>query len=277
MRVFSTLLLSVSLLFSVATAQPKAKKDPGKQSAEDPKKLFEQAEAHYRIQEYATALELYKKAYLLSLQPGLLFNIGQCQRQLKMYEEAIRSYKSYLNESPQSPIKDRVLELIKETEALLTSTKEPSSQPASQPISKPTSQPTTTPTSAPTSNQSGVVIGASTQAAQLAPAPQKASLSLSPFLYGTAALSGALGLGAGALYLSSRANAAASLAQNDVTLAQEAELYTNRAKAFGLLSNALVGVGVASAVAGVFFAKKHKEQKPQVNPTPAGVTFSQSF
>src|SRR5689334_13329627 len=111
------IVLCLSLLFCAPTLAQSNKKEEAKKQ-EEAKKLFQEAEAHYNIQEYSTALELYKKAYLLSLQPGLLYNIAQCYRQMKQYEEAIKSYRSYLRQSPNSEIKDHVNKMIAETEAL---------------------------------------------------------------------------------------------------------------------------------------------------------------
>ena len=102
--------------------KPPALQDPG---FKDPKntpennqeraaKLYDEAKAHYNLQEYDTALNGFKDAYLLSKEPGLLFNIGQCYRQMGKDQEAIRSFKAYLNEDPESPQRAQIEQWLKE-------------------------------------------------------------------------------------------------------------------------------------------------------------------
>jgi hypothetical protein len=77
-------------------------------------KIFEEARAHYNLLEYDAALKGFKEAYLLSKEPGLLFNIGQCYRQMGKNDEAIRSFKAYLNESPDAPQKTQIEQWLAE-------------------------------------------------------------------------------------------------------------------------------------------------------------------
>src|SRR5262245_50959307 len=80
---------------------------------------FEQREAHYNIQEYEEALAGYKEAYLLSKEPALLFNIGQCYRHLDRVEEALKSYRAFLREVPDTAVRPGVEKIIAELEARL--------------------------------------------------------------------------------------------------------------------------------------------------------------
>jgi tetratricopeptide (TPR) repeat protein len=82
-------------------------------------KLFEEAESYYNLQEFEKALPLYKEAYLLSQEPALLYNIGQCQRQTKRYEEAIKSYRAFLRTSQDEELRPRIEAFIKEMESEL--------------------------------------------------------------------------------------------------------------------------------------------------------------
>src|SRR5690242_9101132 len=66
-----------------------------------------EAAAHYRaglklynLSEWSAALGELEQAYLAKPDPVLLFNIGQCQRQLADYEGAENSYRAFLRESP---------------------------------------------------------------------------------------------------------------------------------------------------------------------------------
>ena len=116
------------------------------QPANDPAKAmekYEEAERYYKLAEYETALRLYRESYLLSGEPELLFNIGQCNRQLLRYEEALKSYKAYLRDVPDSPARPEIEALIKEVTGKL------GPQPASQPTSEATTRLTTQPASTP--------------------------------------------------------------------------------------------------------------------------------
>src|SRR5687767_13864814 len=71
-------------------------------------RLFEAAEADYKEQKYEAALEGYEGAYLLSKEPGLLFNIAQCYRLLGKKEEALLTYRRYLEEVPSTPYRQEI-------------------------------------------------------------------------------------------------------------------------------------------------------------------------
>src|SRR5262249_8335044 len=64
---------------------------------------FSEAEARYRAGQYEEALAGYKDAYILSREPDLLINVGQCLYHLGRYEEALRTYRIYLHDVPESP------------------------------------------------------------------------------------------------------------------------------------------------------------------------------
>src|SRR5262245_24860925 len=94
------LLCLLSLDRAVALAQGSGK--PSKEDRAEARRLFDEAERHYKLQEYQEALDRYKDAYRLSNLPELLFDIGQCYRQLGRYEEAIRSYQWFLRDDPKT-------------------------------------------------------------------------------------------------------------------------------------------------------------------------------
>jgi tetratricopeptide (TPR) repeat protein len=61
---------------------------------------FEAAEDAYKRREYEAALDNYRAAYRLSMEPLLLYNIAQCYRFLGQDEEALRTYKAFLFDAP---------------------------------------------------------------------------------------------------------------------------------------------------------------------------------
>ena len=100
--------MSVYSLFSYAHAQ----------STPNARALFEEAEIHYRLQEFEAALNKYKEAYTLSKLPGHLVNIGQCYRQLGRYREALLSFQSFLDEVPGSSLRPQLERIMEELKPL---------------------------------------------------------------------------------------------------------------------------------------------------------------
>jgi hypothetical protein len=99
------------------------------------RELFRRAEVHFNLQEFEKALGLYAQAYKLKPLPGFLFNIGQCQRYLGKLEEALFSYRIYLQRVSHPPNRVQVERLIEITEMELTKRRE---QPATRPtVSQP--------------------------------------------------------------------------------------------------------------------------------------------
>jgi tetratricopeptide (TPR) repeat protein len=77
------------------------------------RELYEKGTKAYNLQEYARALDLFKQAYEQQSDSVLLFNIAQCQRQLGQYEAASKSYRVFLNETPNAPNRVEVQKQIK--------------------------------------------------------------------------------------------------------------------------------------------------------------------
>lgn len=50
----------------------------------------------YKAQDYAAAIELFKKAYELDPIPNLLYNIAKCHEKLKNWDEAIKYYNEFV-------------------------------------------------------------------------------------------------------------------------------------------------------------------------------------
>ncbi len=74
--------------------------------------------------DYATALNEYNQAYTLMPLPGLLFNIGQCYRNLERPQEAINAFNLYLEKSPNAGNRSGVEKLIAELVVVLREAKE---------------------------------------------------------------------------------------------------------------------------------------------------------
>jgi tetratricopeptide (TPR) repeat protein len=103
---------------------------------------YEQAVAHYNLDEYAPALAEFREAYRLKPDPSFLFNIAQCHRRLGENEAALDFYRKYLRSLPDAPNRADVERMIAELHA-----KEAAAQP--EPAPPPATTPVATPTPAP--------------------------------------------------------------------------------------------------------------------------------
>ncbi len=78
--------------------------------------LFAEAEEFYRLGEFDEALQRYELSYELSQKPALLFNIGQCYRELGQYEKAAFFYEQYLARERKSRHRKNVKSMIEYVE-----------------------------------------------------------------------------------------------------------------------------------------------------------------
>lgn len=110
------LALALSILEpALATAEETAPATPGEQAREHAR----QGRLHYQLGRFDQALEEYAAAYELDPVPALLFNIGQCHRQLGNHERAIFFYEGFLRDSPDAPNRATVESLLEESRAEL--------------------------------------------------------------------------------------------------------------------------------------------------------------
>jgi len=108
MRGVRSIFIVVLLCGGLAQAAPQSA-NSGRAKA---KVLYESATTHYNLSEYGDALKDFKEAYRLIKDPVLLFNIAQCHRQLREFAEAGRLYRAYRREFPEAPNRREVDHLI---------------------------------------------------------------------------------------------------------------------------------------------------------------------
>ncbi len=77
----------------------------------DAKAFVDKGSAAYKQQHFTEALVLFQRAYRESPEPALLFNIAECERQLGSFETAARSYRSYVEKSPDAANRDEATQL----------------------------------------------------------------------------------------------------------------------------------------------------------------------
>jgi tetratricopeptide (TPR) repeat protein len=113
---------------------------------------YERGTQAFNLQDFKTALDEFKQAYVEQPDPVFLFNIAQAQRQLGAYDAAAKSYRLYLANRPDAPNHDQVARLIEQMDeaAREARAKEPptgTQAPASTPT--PTPEPAPAATTAP--------------------------------------------------------------------------------------------------------------------------------
>ena len=106
-------LIAVALVAFVAMSSARAD-DLATRNA---KRYYEQGEKLFALGKFDEALEAYQNAFDAKPLPDFLYNIGQCYRNLGDLEQAIFSFKKYLNLSPNAPDRDKVEKLIADLEA----------------------------------------------------------------------------------------------------------------------------------------------------------------
>src|SRR4249919_3586348 len=104
------LLLLLTFVFGVGVAHAD---DPGTRAA---RRHFERGQKLFALGRFDEALEEYQTAFDAKPLPGFLYNIGQCYRNLGDYDQAIFSFKKYLDLEPDATNKDAVEELIEQLE-----------------------------------------------------------------------------------------------------------------------------------------------------------------
>lgn len=85
------------------------------------KKAFEEANAEYALGHYEIALAKFEEAFRLTQKGAILFNIAQCHRQLKQFEQASTTYRSFLRLEPGHARSKDAKRLLAEVDAALKS------------------------------------------------------------------------------------------------------------------------------------------------------------
>jgi tetratricopeptide (TPR) repeat protein len=95
------------------------------------KQSYDEGVTNYNLGHYDEALKDFETSYRLRHDAAFLFNIAQCQRQLQHYQDAERSYRAYLRESPDLPTstREQVQKLIADMDHAVAEEKEHAKQP----------------------------------------------------------------------------------------------------------------------------------------------------
>jgi tetratricopeptide (TPR) repeat protein len=123
---------ALAILAALAPQVTLAQQD-SKTAKAEAKAHFMSGQRHYNLNELPEALADFKDAYRIYPDPVFLFNLGQCERQLGHFEEAIRFYHNFLREQPKAPNRQEVLHKIDEMEAAIRTRPQEPSQPPPAP------------------------------------------------------------------------------------------------------------------------------------------------
>jgi tetratricopeptide (TPR) repeat protein len=132
------------IVVALAIAFPAAAED--KEAA---RKAYSEGSRYYNLNQYAEALEAFKRAYWNYEEPSFLYNIAQCHRALKHKSEAIDFYRGYLRNAPTTPKRAEVERLIAELDAALAQEKAVAKSPPEGTLPAPTATASPPTTSAP--------------------------------------------------------------------------------------------------------------------------------
>ena len=126
-------MLVTALSFGVAAAQPAPDPDP----VERAKSLYVEGKRHYDVGDYAKAIAVWKRAYVLSPAPMLLFNMAQAYRLSGDCAQALRVYANYERESTNLPNRDELQQARERCNREPTGTNPPAPLVAADPVPEP--------------------------------------------------------------------------------------------------------------------------------------------
>jgi len=167
------------------------------------KELYDSGRTNYNLGHFEEALGDFERAYRARHDPVFLFNIAQCQRSLHRYEEAARSYRTYLREANNLPAatRDQVQKLAADMDKALEEQRMKQPPTGTQPPAPEPAATATTTTAAPAApSASPATTTAEPLAVSAAPAPADKPRARRPWIWGVVAgavVVAGVGLGVG--------------------------------------------------------------------------------
>lgn len=112
--------LAAGTLPAAAQPKPAPAKKPAPAPAPSPEdearakaaSHFKQGQAYFKLEDYDRAIAEYQAAFDLSPEPSLIFNIGLCHVRANRSEEALASFKRYLELAPDGPVSEEAREEV---------------------------------------------------------------------------------------------------------------------------------------------------------------------
>jgi tetratricopeptide (TPR) repeat protein len=111
---------ALRVLVLLAALDPSGARGPSGSAGDNPARaLFQQGEVKFNLGDFEGAAADYQAAYEIDHRPALLFNIGQCYRNLGNYERARFFYRRFLALAPRTPNRRETERLIASMSKLL--------------------------------------------------------------------------------------------------------------------------------------------------------------
>jgi tetratricopeptide (TPR) repeat protein len=130
-------LMLAALLARGQTARAADPHPPVDARTEKAREHYQQGDAYYKLDKYASALQEYEQAYLAKSDPSFLYNIAQCHRLMGAKAEALKFYRRYLKDAPNAANRAVTEKHIKDLEAALASPETSPPSPTPSPGSPP--------------------------------------------------------------------------------------------------------------------------------------------
>jgi tetratricopeptide (TPR) repeat protein len=248
-HVNGSILAALAALLFVASAQTAHAQQPRNEENEQrARELFEVGDDHYAAGRYEQAVEHFQRAYELSPQPALLFNIANAFERMGEYQKAADHLRRYLD-SPRADDIASVRERIRRLELAARASEIDAKQGEEDKPAPAAAGPTT---AAPAQAEVGVE--------SRAERPQRSRVvPFSLMAAGGVAIAG----GVLAAFLSNQAgDDADALCNEDGLCTRDAKPELDRQKSLALVSDISIGVGVGCAAAGALLLFLRRGDEP---------------
>ena len=118
-RGFRVFLRALALTFAIAWSSHAEAAQLTQTQKDEVKLHYQRATRAYDLQKYQEAIEEYQKAYEISGDPPMLYNIGQAYRLADQPSEAVRYYRRFLQRMPNARNREDVERKIADQEKLI--------------------------------------------------------------------------------------------------------------------------------------------------------------
>ncbi|MFB6372981.1 MAG: PEGA domain-containing protein [Bradymonadaceae bacterium] len=131
------LLVGLLLGPAVGSAEtPKSGEDIDEQTAKEVLQLLREGKKAYGNEEFEKAYEVFQKAYDKWPRPAILVRLGRTAEELGRKKEALKHYRSFLQEKPEADLADKIDKRVSELAAKLPATVHLTSKPSGAKVFK---------------------------------------------------------------------------------------------------------------------------------------------
>jgi tetratricopeptide (TPR) repeat protein len=106
---------TVAMLAPISVSLAQNKPTASEADTKKAKEIFEKAQEHFRLREFADTIPLLKEAYRLYPSSLFLYNLAQCHLELKQYEEAVSYFENFIEVDPKSKNRPQAEKYLKQS------------------------------------------------------------------------------------------------------------------------------------------------------------------